>query len=129
MADPTDGPARLTILEEKVDVEGAREAPVRRRMSHEEWCHTARERFGDDSMEWRFQCPRCGTVQCGKDLVAAGVARDKLDYVLAFSCIGRFDPARGCNWTLGGLFAIHTTEVVFEGGVQPVFEFAGEDSP
>lgn len=95
-----------------------------RQISREEWLRTARDLFGEDPLEWRFQCPKCGTSQSGNDLLAAGVSRDELDRVLAFSCIGRFESDQGCNWTLGGLFRIHATEVVIEGVPRPVFDFA-----
>lgn len=108
-------------------VKRARQAvPVRRQISREEWLRTARDLFGDDPLEWRFQCPNCGTSQSGNDLLAAGVSRDELDGVLAFSCIGRFESDQGCNWTLGGLFRIHDTEVVSEGVAHAVFDFAEE---
>lgn len=53
---------------------------------------------------------------------------------LGFSCVGRFTQAgpprrkpdgRPCNWTLGGLFKLHTLEVVDEEGqAHPLFELA-----
>lgn len=75
-----------------------------------------------------FVCPMCGTVQNGADLIAAG-AGSKMDDVenhLEFSCLGRFShrlppyktkgKAIGCNWTLGGLFSLHTLEVIDDSG-------------
>jgi hypothetical protein len=72
-------------------------------------------------------CPRCGKVQCAKDLIAAGAGKgfDEVERYLGFSCVGRWTkagPARrakdgkGCDWTLGGLFQLHELEVVTEDG-------------
>jgi len=43
------------------------------------------------------------------------------------SYINRWQAGKGCNWTLGGLFQIHTLETVdADGNATPVFEFAPE---
>ncbi len=96
---------------------------------------------------WAFVCPICSTVQSPASLMAAGVHPDEVDHVLGFSCEGRATDAgpwpgdrargsramarrgvRGCDWTLGGLFRIHTLEVVCpgEGGdySRPCFQVA-----
>lgn len=65
-----------------------------------------------------FICPGCGTVQSAQDLIDAG-AGDTFEDVasqIAFSCVGRHDPERGCDWTLGGLLQIHDLVVVQEDG-------------
>ena len=65
-----------------------------------------------------FECPRCRTLQSANDLIAAGAGKD-LDAVegyLAFSCIGRWDESKGCDWTLGGLFQFHELEVITADG-------------
>lgn len=79
-------------------------------------------------------CPMCGTVQNGKDLIAAGAGStfDDVEKYLGFSCIGRFTGApsprkapdgKPCNWTLGGLFKTHKLEVVTpDGKHHPRFE-------
>jgi len=71
-----------------------------------------------------FECPMCKTKQSATDLIDAG-AGDSLESVqgyLAFSCIGRWDSAKGCDWTLGGLFQLHEVEVEFEPGqMRPCF--------
>lgn len=70
-----------------------------------------------------FVCPMCGTVQSGKDFIAEGAGKnfDEVEKYVGFSCIGRFTGAgsprkrpdgSSCNWTLGGLFKLHTLEVV-----------------
>lgn len=65
-----------------------------------------------------FECPRCKTLQCGDDLIAAGVGKDfdDIEKYLAFSCVGRWDPKKGCDWTLGGLFQLHEFEVITPDG-------------
>lgn len=87
-----------------------------------------------------FVCPMCGTLQSGKDLIAAGVGKDfdEIEKYLAYSCIGRWLNAgpprkkpdgKPCNWTLGGLFRTHKLEVVTPDGVHhPRFELATKDA-
>ena len=81
-------------------------------------------------------CPMCGTVQSARDLIAAGAGADfdAVEKYLGFSCVGRFVGAgsprkkpdgKPCNWTLGGLFALHKLEVVTpDGKHHPRFELA-----
>ena len=86
-----------------------------------------------------LKCPMCGCVQSARDLISAG-AGDSFDAVekyLGYSCVGRFTGAgsprkapdgKACNWTLGGLFALHKLEVVSEDGKKhPRFEVATPD--
>lgn len=71
-----------------------------------------------------FECPRCRTLQSANDLIAAGAGAtlDDVEKYLAFSCVGRFDETKGCDWTLGGLLTIHELEVVTpEGKHHPRF--------
>lgn len=51
-----------------------------------------------------FVCVRCATVQSARSFVrlAPRLERD-LDAVIGFSCIGRWVPRLGCDWTCGGL--------------------------
>jgi hypothetical protein len=75
--------------------------------------------------DYAFRCANCGTVQSMNSLVAAGVSKDKVDLYIAFSCEGRWNKARGCDWTLGGLFKIHNLEVITPDGERhPRFEIA-----
>jgi hypothetical protein len=83
---------------------------------------------------------QCGTVQSMASLVQSGAEPDSVHKSFGFSCEGRFNGAgawpndkeaqatrekRGCNWTLGGLFQIHTAEVQQEDGtVEPTFDVA-----
>jgi hypothetical protein len=79
-------------------------------------------------------CPMCRTVQTARDLINAGAGADfdSVEKYLGFSCVGRFTGAgtprkepdgQPCNWTLGGLFALHKLEVVTpDGKHHPRFE-------
>jgi len=80
-------------------------------------------------------------------LIKAGAPTDEVEPHLGFSCEGRFSNAgpwpsdkrrgkivearrlvRGCDWTLGGLFRIHTLEVIdAEGKPHPMFEVASPE--
>lgn len=74
-----------------------------------------------------FKCPRCGTVQSAQELIDAGAGDDfeSVQGYLGFSCVGRFDDSKGCDWTLGGLLRIHTLEVIdVDGKRYPHFEAA-----
>lgn len=85
-----------------------------------------------------FKCPICATVQSAFDLIAAGAGADfdAVSKYIGFSCIGRFTsagpfdknrrpPAKGCDWTLGGLLSMHELEVINEEGKAcPQFELA-----
>ena len=83
-----------------------------------------------------FVCPMCGTIQSAKDLIAAGAGEnfEAVERFIGFSCVGRWTGAEGprkapdgkpCNWTLGGLFTLHTLKVVTpDGKAHPRFELA-----
>lgn len=80
-----------------------------------------------DMMSVEFICPSCKTVQTGNDLVAAGAGNnfEEIQGYIGFSCIGRFDKEKGCDWTLGGLFQIHELEIIADEDptiVRPCFE-------
>ena len=48
-----------------------------------------------------------------------------LEQFVFYNCEGRLNDDYGCDWSLGGLFKNHTTEVISpEGLINPVFEFA-----
>lgn len=99
------------------------------------------EKFNDDLKaqgvareDLAFVCPLCKTLQSARDLIAAGAGADfeSVKTFLGFSCVGRFTGAgsprknpdgKPCNWTLGGLFTLHTLEVVTpDGEIHPHFE-------
>ena len=97
----------------------------RRKRSRAEWIARATELYGEDPNSWRFKCPHCGGVQTRQDFLDVGMGEP--DDVFFFSCIGRYTEGRGCDWTLGGLFQIHTSEVTADNGDDvPVFEFEDE---
>ena len=88
------------------------------------WKAIGADKFGQNPKLWQFKCPICGGVQTLQDFIDNGV--DEPDGKFYFSCIGRWVQGRGCDWTLGGLFRIHKTEVIPEDGGKPipVLEFA-----
>lgn len=98
-----------------------------KKMTKDEFITEAVSRFGEDSEKWRFVCPGCKTEQTLADLEKAGCDNPKGS--IAFSCIGRFDKERGCNWTLGGFFQIHTMVVTDGEEEHPMFEFAENKEP
>lgn len=95
-----------------------------------DWLERAEQTFGHDPLGWRFACVSCGHVQCGHDFVEQlEISPAEAMSRVYFSCIGRWVPGVGCNWTLGGLFQIHKREVRDKDGeLVPVFLFAGEGS-
>ena len=98
-------------------------AKNRIQINMDDWEKIATEKFGSDPKKWQFKCPSCGGVQTLSDFIENKVPEPGGKFY--FSCIGRWVKDRGCDWTLGGLFQIHTTEVIpKEGKPVPVFEFA-----
>lgn len=83
---------------------------------------------GVEREHYAVVCPSCKTVQSRALLLKHGVSKEEVDNVFGFSCVGRFTaPLKsvGCTWTLGGLFKIHTLEVIDdEGRVHMYFELA-----
>ena len=88
----------------------------------EDWIRQLKEKFGKDPNGWKFKCPSCGGVQSGQDFIDGGIT--EFDRKVYFDCIGRHVKGKGCNWTLGGLIAIHKTVVVKDLVITPVFEMA-----
>jgi hypothetical protein len=101
--------------------------------------HAALKAQGVPTEHIAVKCPMCATVQSGADLITAGAGADfdAVEKYLGFSCVGRFMGADGprkkpdgkpCDWTLGGLFALHTLEVVTPDEKRhPRFEVATPD--
>lgn len=88
-----------------------------------EWQKKAIDLYGEDIKKWKFRCPACKEIQTLQDFIDHNIPDP--DTLFYFSCIGRWVEGRGCNWTLGGLFPIHQTEVIDELGQEhPVMEFA-----
>lgn len=93
------------------------------RIAYEDWVKTGEELFGKNPRAWKFKCPRCGSVQTMEDFTEIGFAKPQ--QVVHYSCIGRWKDGVGCDWTLGGLFKIHTVEILMPSGdVRPSFEYA-----
>jgi len=101
------------------------DAVGRRVVALDDWIAEGERRFGDRGRNWKFKCVMCGHVQTGQDFLDTGMSAEDVRRYVGFSCIGRFVEGVGCNWTLGGLFQLHTLEVVTPDGVRvPTFEFA-----
>lgn len=62
------------------------------------------------------KCVQCGTIQTRQDFVDAEIhpTIEESHRHWGFSCIGRWVKGVGCDWTLGGLFTIHTLEIIPE---------------
>lgn len=99
---------------------------ARKTYTHAAWMAEAISRFGEDTGKWRFVCVSCGHVQSIDGIRERSPGRDfKLVVSQApFACEGRWNPDVGCDWSLGGLFQLHTVEVVYrDGTVAPTFDF------
>lgn len=94
-------------------------------ISLKEWQDKGLKLFGKNPKLWEFKCPQCGHVQSIESMKKhTPNSKDDLDGYVHFSCEGRINREFGCDWTLGGLFKIHNTEVLTEDGeAHPVFEF------
>jgi len=113
----------------------ATKSPVRI-ITVEEFLAEARAQGAKTNEDIVFVCPACGTLQSGKDLIAAGAGKtfDDVAAQVGYSCIGRWhgagDPrpqqdGKACNWSLGGLLHIHQLEIIAEDGEQcPRFALA-----
>jgi len=108
--------------------------PVRRELALDDFRAEIKAQ-GVEKEDYAFICPACKTVQSARWLIAAGAGKefDDVNGTVGFSCVGRFTGAggekleegKGCNWTLGGLFQIHTLTVVTpDGQKHPHFEVA-----
>ena len=80
-------------------------------MEYHEWLNEGKNRFGEDFLDWKFQCPMCGHISSIREFKEAGA--DNL--VCAYQeCIGRYmgkgspkeGDSSGCNWTAYGSFEI-----------------------
>lgn len=84
-----------------------------------------------------FRCPRCRTVQSGQSIINASGGKltwKEAERRTGFACVGRVSgagphkngslPGNGCDWSLGGLFKLHTLEVIEDGRLRPCFELA-----
>ena len=87
-------------------------------MTKEEWMAEGNKLFGEDIMQWKFECPVCHHVQSVQDYKDAGAP----ETAIAFSCVGRwiessktsdaFSGKKGpCSYAGGGLFRLNPVEV------------------
>ena len=77
-----------------------------------------------DMNDATVQCPKCKTLQSISDLLNSGACKnvDEAMKYFGFSCIGRYDNKKGCDWTLGGLFQFHELEILYpDGSIGPRF--------
>jgi hypothetical protein len=74
--------------------------------------------------QWRFRCVSCGNEQSHESVKARNASASGTERWIYFSCEGRITPGIGCDWTLGGLFQIHTLEVEDDKRATPCFRFA-----
>lgn len=119
-----------------------------RRLRHDDWVAEGRERFGEDSTDWKYVCPSCGQVQSLRDFLAAGTRPREASTVVGFACVGRAnlstaardlvvefgEPTRGagCRYLSNGLFPISPVEVWYYQGqdlqTRPSFEWADPEA-
>jgi hypothetical protein len=117
--------------------------------TRDEWIAKAIALFGDDAKQWRFVCPVCETEQSINDFIEhTELPKEKIEGVIAFSCIGRWarggcehpglgptatrgdanEPAMGCDYAGGGLFRLNPVRIEWNGKTHQRFAFAGEGS-
>lgn len=101
-------------------------------MTSEQWHREGERRFGVELLNWRYVCPMCGHIACGRDFEAIGVSPMNG----AMECIGRYyrrgraveGDSSGCNWTAAGLYGIPNGKgivvVLNDGRAFECFDFA-----
>jgi hypothetical protein len=92
-----------------------------KKYTKDEWYVEGERLFGKERQEWKFRCPVCNYVQSLNDFLKNGVDKQKAHQMIAFSCLGRVVPGKGCDWTLGGFLQAHKAMM----DDSPVFEFDG----
>lgn len=95
------------------------------RLTLQDWQRIASEFYGEPRA-WRFRCASCGNVQSGASVREHNAAITNAQWVFS-NCEGRHTKGHGCDWTLGGLFSIHTVEVFAGAGPMAVFAFADDE--
>ena len=103
-----------------------------RTTTYEQWISDAKARFGENAMDWRFECPVCNHVASVKDWRDAKAPES----AIAFSCVGRYLDGRArsafeekgagpCTYAGFGLFNFNPVKVTGgPGGDYNMFEFA-----
>jgi len=95
------------------------------KMTYQEWLDKAEAMFGKSPRDWTFICPVCEQTQSGQDFVDAGLEPKEAANYLGFSCIGRFNPDKGCDYAGGGLFRLNPVHVTGpDGKVHQYMAFA-----
>ncbi len=104
-------------------------------MTQAEWMEEGKRRFGQDFLNWKFQCPMCGHVASIQDFKVAGADNPNCAYQ---ECIGRYTgkdspkkgDSSGCNWAAYGLFGIPNGKGILVVGEDEigteVFDFADQ---
>jgi hypothetical protein len=107
----------------------------------------ARQRFGDNPLDWAFRCPTCSDVATGNDFSKALAEHPRTHRdgspvgasdILGQECIGRTlgalegegsrgKASRGCDWSAFGLFR-GPWEIVMPDG-RSAYGFALADAP
>jgi hypothetical protein len=88
----------------------------RLRIGRDAWMAIAAELFGADPRAWRFACPSCGHEQSHNEVKSRKSDIGDTSGWIYFACEGRHVAGVGCDWTLGGLFQIHSLEVMEDSG-------------
>lgn len=95
----------------------------------DEWQKEARRRFGINTHDWKFVCPRCGEVQSVGMCLDSGLHIDEV----GVRCAGGFlaaersngKPLHGCRYFPNRFFNMNPIEVIQkDGSTQRVFAFA-----
>lgn len=105
-----------------------------RTLTIDEWETEARDRFGDDKLDWKFVCPVCKHVASVRDWMEAKAPEG----AVAFSCVGRYldmeqphlvdgEVGAPCDYAGGGLFRLNPVHITKDDGTtHDVFEFADD---
>ena len=112
-------------------------------LSYDEWIAAGRTLFGDDMLQWRFECPVCKHVATSEDFRSyqeIGATPDSATQ----ECLGRYLPKeqratqlglegstkQPCDYAGYGLFRLSPVIVVMpDGERRHSFAFAAEDKP
>ena len=88
-----------------------------------QWLEEAKQRFGEDALDWKFKCPVCGNVQTMRMFKDAGID----PHSAYFNCASRYGLGgkSDCKWTMGGLFSVGGVFVIDDKFTpRHVFDFA-----
>ena len=100
------------------------------KMTYEQWKQQGKELFGEDMLQWQFECPSCGNVQTPQDF--ADLSKEINPNVAYMNCIGRyvegpvadiFSDESPCNYTSGGLFNLNPLVVKIKDKDVRAFDF------